>query len=107
MKRRSDYQGWTNYETWAIALWIDNDQGSQEYWHEIAREYSDGNSAMEDESSYRGSTVDLADALKSEFEEMNPLSGDASVFSDLMGAALREVDWRKIAASLIEDSQDY
>jgi len=28
------YNGWANYETWNVALWIDNDQGL----HEIAQE---------------------------------------------------------------------
>lgn len=23
----SDYNGWTNYETWNVALWTDNDEG--------------------------------------------------------------------------------
>ena len=26
------YNGWTNYETWAVALWIGNEPGSYEYW---------------------------------------------------------------------------
>ena len=25
----TEYNGWTNYETWNVALWIDNDQGLQ------------------------------------------------------------------------------
>ncbi len=28
------YNGWKNYETWNVALWIQNDQG----WHDIACE---------------------------------------------------------------------
>jgi hypothetical protein len=32
------YNGWTNYETWLVKLWIDNDEGSYHYWTERARE---------------------------------------------------------------------
>ena len=26
------YNGWTNYETWVTKLWMDNDEGSQEWF---------------------------------------------------------------------------
>ncbi len=32
------YNGWKNYETWSVKLWIDNDQGSEQYWNEVAQE---------------------------------------------------------------------
>ena len=32
------YNGWTNYETWAVKLWIDNDEGTYTYWRERTRE---------------------------------------------------------------------
>ena len=35
------YNGWTNYETWAVNLWIDNDQGSYTYWREQACSHYD------------------------------------------------------------------
>lgn len=35
---RKEYSGWTNYETWNVALWMDNDQRSNEYWREQASE---------------------------------------------------------------------
>jgi hypothetical protein len=30
------YNGWTNYETWAVSLWLDNEQPSYLYWREQA-----------------------------------------------------------------------
>ena len=31
-----EYNGWYNWETWSVNLWMDNDQGSHEMWREIA-----------------------------------------------------------------------
>lgn len=47
--------------------------------------------------------LDLADALKEWIEEMNPLGSEASVFSDLLNAALGEVDWYEIAENFLDD----
>ena len=30
------YNGWTNYKSWLVALWLDNEQGSQEAAREMA-----------------------------------------------------------------------
>ena len=38
---KNEYNGWYNYETWLVNLWMDNDQGSQEMWREHARESID------------------------------------------------------------------
>ncbi len=32
------YNGWSTYETWAVALWLDNERSSYDYWREQARE---------------------------------------------------------------------
>lgn len=35
------YNGWTNYDTWNVALWFDNDgEGLAEYVAEFAREHA-------------------------------------------------------------------
>ena len=34
---RTDYNGWTNYETWNVALWLQNDEQA----YNIARKYSE------------------------------------------------------------------
>ena len=45
---------------------------------------------------------DAARAIKEAVEEMNPLAGQASVYSDLMTATLGEVNWEEIAEGFLE-----
>lgn len=87
------YNGWKNYETWAVALWIDNEQWSQEYARELAEQ------ATTDSSISEGRTAEgvLADTIKQWVEGQNPLAETATLFSDLLNAALSEVDWYEIA----------
>ena len=32
------YQGWANYATWAVHLWLSSDQGTWEFCRDLARE---------------------------------------------------------------------
>lgn len=102
---RKEYNGWTNYETWAVALWMGNEQGSQEAWAERAQEAWD---AAEAGSSYASQTreqaalIALSDMLKDEHAEASPDLG-ATVWADLLGAAMSKVNWYEIAEHLIAD----
>ena len=82
------YNGWTNYETWNVKLWLDNEEGTYADTQHMARGARD--------------EWELADELKSYVEDMAPDLG-ASMFADLLGAALSEVNWQEIAAAYIED----
>lgn len=101
------YNGWTNYETWVTALWLDNDEGSQNYWRKIAGEcklaapHAD---QVEKEiwTIEEAARFTLADRLKDEIEEGSPVQ-EASLYSDLLGAALQEVNWNEIAENLLSD----
>lgn len=46
---------------------------------------------------------ELVDTLKDSFEENNPLSGEASAYSDLLSAALSEVNWSEVAEAILEE----
>lgn len=94
-----EYNGWTNYETWLVKLWMDNDQGLDAYWREIAEECikTDGECA-------KGS---LADILREQHrEQADEKTGNSGWIADLVNAALSEVDWGEIAESLLADCRE-
>lgn len=111
------YNGWKNYETWNVALWLGNEQGSDEYWREQSREAWDAAEAPSANFRMTGrepftreerAAFKLADQLKEHFEEasadmLESAGQSASVWADLLSAALSEVDWREIAEHYIED----
>jgi hypothetical protein len=92
------YNGWTNYETWCVKLWLDNDQETYNYWYDMAMEaWHDNDKELEPAAHV------LRKQLKDEINEANPLAEDASMFSDLLSAALSEVNWYEIAETYLED----
>jgi len=96
------YNGWTNYETWLVNLWMDNEQGSQEFFREQAQKIygfatadPGGWFTREETARFR-----FADWLKAFHEENRPeLPG---VYGDLLGGALSSVNWNEIARHYIE-----
>lgn len=100
---RDTTYGWTNYETWNAKLWMDNDQGSYEHWNERAQEAWDATDEDDDTETRTEEAVStLREELKDSFEQDAPDLG-ASFYSDILGAALSEVNWHEIAEALIGD----
>jgi hypothetical protein len=104
------HNGWKNYETWAVALWIDNDKASSDWWRDAARQHgvdaptcSQVTSGMWTAS--EASRFNLADQLKAEISNSTPLK-EPTMFADLLNAALAEVDWQEIADHLLKDVRE-
>lgn len=102
-----EYNGWYNYETWVVNLWMSNEQPSSEYWREQARFLLSDTGLAAHRPRYIASYTDdevaiaaLEEQLKSEHEEMLPeLDG---FVADLLGGAMSEVNWREIARHWVE-----
>ena len=106
------YNGWANYETWAVKLWMDNEEPSYRYWKEQAEflASAEGYKAHRNRVGYqmlepeRVRVHALAEQLKEEHESALPeVEGFAS---DLLYAAFGEVDWFEIAESLLTDVRE-
>ena len=100
------YNGWTNYETWAVNIWMDNDQGSQEYWREIAQDLV--KSILEDAEEgallpTEQAAYALGEVIKEQHEDMLEEMNfpQAGPFTDLLNGALSEVNWYEIAQHLV------
>ena len=106
VKIDTTYNGWTNYETWIWKLWLDNDQGSQEYWAERAQDaYNDAVPDFDWETKESRAVYDLAEWLQSEADESAEsfMADQSGPFADLLNAAIGRIEWREIAQSLIDD----
>ncbi len=106
MSQDTTYNGWTNYETWAVSLWLDNEEHTYHYYRDLTRRiYRAARPRYDWETKKDRAISDLAEALKDDHEENRP-DFPTSVYSDLLGAALSSVNWREIAEHYIDDLDD-
>jgi hypothetical protein len=100
------YNGWTNYETWCVNLWLTNDEGSDGYWRERAEDAWSRASADKTFTRKESAALALSDELKTEITDAAPGLHGYGLYSDLMTAALGEVDWYEIAQAFLEEYSD-
>ena len=101
------YNGWTNYETWLVNLWRENEEPSYRFWRARATEVLKQAPQTADVARGQFSVDDaarlqLANELREWVEEANPIQ-EPTVYSDLLNAALAEVNWLEIAGHLVAD----
>jgi aromatic ring hydroxylase len=82
-----EYNGWSNYETWVVNLWITN---TQQYCEELCR-------IVSSKDDLRDKAEALEDWLRFEYD------GEySSLWADLINNSLAEVNWYEI----IEKNQE-
>lgn len=117
----TEYSGWKNYPTWAVNLWLANDEPLYRQAREYAAEAIEN--APSDENVTNGIwTVEetkrfrLADTLKDWAEEIGfqvdngeggtmYAEGLTGFQADLYGWAFEQIDWAEIASAWIEDEE--
>ena len=87
-----EYNGWSNYETWLVNLWLgEGIIGELHGVEEQARAFAENNGSDETIAAY-----EMGKWLKEEVTNTLPEAA-VGLVTDLLGASLSRVDWREIA----------
>lgn len=88
------YNGWANYETWNVHLWLTNEPGSCAFIREKLQSLGSVGPGAKWLEEFVSDSCFL--------EEFRRPSG-ASMAHDLLGRALCNVDWREVVEAFLED----
>ena len=82
------YNGWTNYETWNFKLWLDNDQSTQ--------------MMVKNFVTASGKEIDNLKKMLEQYayDGMPLLKG---FYGDFLNGAMREINFREVAESYIDE----
>ena len=90
------YNGWTNYETWLVNIWVDNDKKLYFMMKDIINSHDWTDKAYE-----------LSKVLQETYEQQAENTGlKVGLMSDLLNGALRAVNWYELADHYITDYKD-
>jgi hypothetical protein len=101
------YNGWTNYETWCVNMWLTNDETSYRHWSDEAHRHMTEAPASQRVKEWGYSIQEaarcaLAEQLQETIEE-GAILGVASLYTDLLNASFGEVNWHEIADEWLDD----
>ena len=91
------YNGWTNYETWLVNLWMDNEPGGKEFAFEYLR------GCTHPKATVSGITYSLSCHIKETYAEGADDLDLPPFWKDLLNGALSEVNWYETASHIMEE----
>ena len=97
------YKGYANYETWLVAVWIDNDQASIDRWVDVAKHHYNISEDREHFTKKEEAIISFSESMKEWYEDSIPDSVDIGIFwSDMLYSALGSVDWHELAGKYMD-----
>ena len=103
MTDEKGYNGWKNYETWVVALWVDNDESTYSTRREMAQTAWDEAEPTRVWTREQDARLTLGRRLRDWVtDDLMPDLGP-TLAADLLGGALSEVDWDEIATAWLDE----
>jgi len=95
----TSYNGWKNYETWVVRLWLDNEEANYQYWRE--RVLDAWSNAENSEHARSNARVQLAGELEAQLKDEMPET--TGLYAALLASAVGNVDVYEIADAMLDD----
>ena len=107
MNEQRTYEGWSSRESWALALWLNNDEGLNDTALDYAKTAWEEH-AEDGEGRYVTASDCLADTFKNWIEEdlftLENIAGNEALFNMLTDiGSLYRIDYQEVAESFIDD----
>lgn len=101
------YEGYENYETWCVSLWVSNDHQTYIFWRDAADwqlsvASEELKASLDHPSTRRAAVIALAIEMN-EFVRAGSVPCELSLASDLLSMALDRVNWVEIAEEFFPD----
>jgi hypothetical protein len=97
------YNGYANYETWLVSVWIDNDQYTINHWVNVAKHHYNISEDRKYFTKKEEAIISFSEVMKEWYGDSVPDSDKiGGLFSDLLHAALGSVDWHELAGKYMD-----
>lgn len=103
---KKEYNGWYNYETWNIMLWIDNEQAWSEQVREMAVAFLESLPTPEYDQCEIQTFAEQLEAWATDPENGLFPEIPTGPASDALGLYQQEINWEEIAENLLDDTKD-
>ena len=87
-QKESTYNGWSNYATWVVNLWLTSDQENYQHYRELVKMVPGKH--------------EFARMLAEVIDAGNPLYCTGGLYCDLLKYATAQVDYYEVASDFLE-----
>ena len=97
------YNGYSSYETWLVAVWVDNHQGSIDHWVHVAKHHYNIAEDSKHFTKREEATISFSGDMAEWYGDRVPDSNEIGrLWWDMLHAALGSVDWYELAAKYMD-----